>query len=39
LLWVASGEGQGARGKGHAQGTVGHAVFCFFSSEGVGSLG
>jgi len=40
LLWVASGEGGGARGKGHAQGTasVGHALFCFFSSEGVGSL-
>ena len=39
LLWVASGEGGGARGKGHAQVTVGHAVFCFFSYEGVGSLG
>ena len=39
LLWVASGEGQAARGQGHAQGTVGHALFCFFSSEGVGSLG
>ena len=38
LLWLASGEGQAARGQGHAQGIVGHALFCFFSSEGVGSL-
>jgi hypothetical protein len=30
--------GGGARGKGHAQGTVGHALFCFFRLRELGVL-